>query len=45
MNLGIKNGVLKGAKASSGGPQISHLHFADDYVLFGEATMKGDQVL
>ncbi|KAA3479525.1 reverse transcriptase [Gossypium australe] len=38
--LRIEEGSLRKVKASRKGPQISHL-FADDYVLFREATDKG----
>ncbi|MBA0878961.1 hypothetical protein Goshw_016158 [Gossypium schwendimanii] len=33
--------VLKGVKASRSSPQVSHLLFADDYILFEEASRKG----
>ncbi|MBA0554225.1 hypothetical protein Golob_013342, partial [Gossypium lobatum] len=39
------DGLLKGAKVSRRGPQISHLLFADDCVVFGEANGRGAQVL
>ncbi|KAA3454905.1 reverse transcriptase [Gossypium australe] len=35
------NGEVKGAKASRRGPEISHLLFADDCMLFGETTDQG----
>ncbi|KAA3477126.1 LINE-1 reverse transcriptase isogeny [Gossypium australe] len=34
----VREGVLKGVKASKRGQTISHLLFADDCILFGEAT-------
>ncbi|KAH1107344.1 hypothetical protein J1N35_011112, partial [Gossypium stocksii] len=45
MRLAMKEGLLKGAKASRWGSVISHLLFVDDCILFGEATSNGAMVL
>ncbi|KAA3475399.1 reverse transcriptase [Gossypium australe] len=41
MRLAIQGNILRGVKASRSGPQVSHLLFADDSILFGEATERG----
>lgn len=43
MNLEVWEWLFKGVKVSQKGPQISHLLFANDCVLFKEATIKGAQ--
>ncbi|KAA3476848.1 reverse transcriptase [Gossypium australe] len=45
MRLAMKEGLLKGAKASRRGPAITHLLFADDCILFEKATRKGTSLL
>ncbi|KAA3475146.1 reverse transcriptase [Gossypium australe] len=45
MGIAKKKGLIRGAKASRKGPEISHLLFADDCLMFGEATEKGARVL
>ncbi|KAA3472829.1 reverse transcriptase [Gossypium australe] len=40
-----KKGSIRGVKASRSGKAISHLLFADDCLIFGEATEKGARVL
>ncbi|KAH1056365.1 hypothetical protein J1N35_034430 [Gossypium stocksii] len=35
MRLALNDGMIKREKASKRGPQISHLLFANDYVMFG----------
>lgn len=41
MRLTIQGNILRGVKASRGGPQVSHLLFTNDCILFGEATERG----
>lgn len=38
MNMGVRNGLIQGARASYRGPQISHLLFTDDCIVFGKAN-------
>ncbi|KAA3457895.1 reverse transcriptase [Gossypium australe] len=45
MRLAKQNGLVNGAKASRYGPEISHLLFADDCILFGEATERGARIV
>lgn len=40
LRLARQEGRLSGVKASKGGPMISHLFFADDCILFGEASLQ-----
>ncbi|KAA3457985.1 reverse transcriptase [Gossypium australe] len=41
MRSAKQSGLVKGARVSSRGPEISHLLFADDCMMFGEATEQG----
>lgn len=45
MRLAVKDGLLKEAKTSRNDLQISHLLFANYYILFGMATLEGSNVL
>lgn len=41
MRLGMQENKIRGVKASRRGPYVSHLLFADDCILFGEASERG----
>ncbi|KAA3460674.1 reverse transcriptase [Gossypium australe] len=45
MRLAMNEGMLRGVKASKSGPQVLHLLFADDCILFSEAASRGANVL
>ncbi|KAK5777375.1 hypothetical protein PVK06_045342 [Gossypium arboreum] len=45
MRLATEGNLLRGVKASRSEPQISHLLFANDCILFGEATERGANLL
>ncbi|KAA3472190.1 reverse transcriptase [Gossypium australe] len=45
MRTATKEGLIRGAKESRKGPEISHLLFADDCLMFSEATAKGARIL
>lgn len=41
MHLAKDDGTIRGVQASRYGPQISHLLFADNSIMFGEASISG----
>lgn len=45
MHLMFNDRLLNLVKASCNGPQISHLLFTDDCILFGITTLEGSNVL
>ncbi|KAA3472832.1 reverse transcriptase [Gossypium australe] len=45
MRLAMKGRTIRGVKASKSGPQVSHLLFVDDCILFEEATERGTNSL
>lgn len=45
MRLATEGNLIRGVKVSRSGPQISHLLFTNDCILFGEATERGTNSL
>lgn len=45
MRLATRKGLLKGITVSRSDPQMSHLLFANDCILFREITRRGDFVI
>lgn len=45
ISLAVENGAWKPVKVTKRGPDISHLAFADDLILFAEATTDQAQVI
>lgn len=43
--MATTDGFPKEVKVSRRGPTISHLLFADDSIMFGQATNKGARIL
>ncbi|KAK8604381.1 hypothetical protein V6N13_099325 [Hibiscus sabdariffa] len=41
----VRTGHLKGAQVSRGAPSITHLLFADDCLIFGEASTQGATII
>lgn len=41
LKLASSYGLLQGIRASCGGPHITHLFFADDSLIFGDASVEG----
>ena len=45
INQKLRSGLWKCVKVSRGGPEVSHFFFADDLILFGQASTKQAEVM
>lgn len=45
LKLMKQKGLMKGVRVCRGSPSVTHLFFADDNIIFGEATERGGQMI